>query len=71
MFGLYQSVDGKKWSYIRYFRFPVKGSLKVGFASQSPAGEQATAVFSKIRYAPRKIGDFWTGEPEAETRKRK
>jgi regulation of enolase protein 1 (concanavalin A-like superfamily) len=69
VFGLYQSLDGKKWSYIRYFRFPAKGPLKVGLAAQSPAGEQSTAVFSKIRYAPRKVGDFWTGEPEAETPK--
>jgi uncharacterized protein len=67
VFGLYYSLDGKKWAYIRYFRFPAKGPLKVGFASQSPAGEQATAVFSNVRYSPRKVADFWTGEPEAES----
>jgi uncharacterized protein len=67
VFGLYYSLDGKKWAYIRYFRFPVKGPLRVGFASQSPAGEQATTVFSSVRYSPRKVADFWTGEPEAET----
>jgi len=69
VFGLYYSLDGKKWAYVRYFRFPVKGPLKVGFASQSPAGEQATTVFSKVRYAPRKVGDFWSGEPEADSAK--
>jgi uncharacterized protein len=69
VFGLYYSLDGKKWAYIRYFRFPVKGPLKVGFASQSPAGEQATTVFSKVRYSPSKVADFWTGEPEAESAK--
>ena len=69
VFGLYYSLDGKKWAYIRYFRFTGKGPLKVGFASQSPAGEQATAVFSKVRYSPRKVADFWTGEPEADASK--
>jgi len=71
LFGLYYSLDGQKWFYIRYFRFPVEGPLKVGFAAQSPAGERSTAVFSKIRYSPKAVGDFWTGEPEAETPKPK
>jgi uncharacterized protein len=66
VFGFYYSIDGKKWAYIRYFRFPVKGPLHVGFASQSPAGEQCTTVFSKIRYSPKVVGDFWTGEPKSE-----
>lgn len=71
VFGFYYSLDGKKWAYIRYFRFPVKGPLKVGFAAQSPTGEQCTTVFSKIRYSPKEVGDFWTGEPEGETPKGK
>lgn len=71
VFGFYYSFDGKKWAYIRYFQFPVKGPLKVGFASQSPAGEQCTTVFSKIRYSPRAVRDFWTGEPDEETPKPK
>jgi regulation of enolase protein 1 (concanavalin A-like superfamily) len=64
VFVLYYSVDGKKWAYIRYFRFPVKGPLKVGFASQSPTGEQCTSVFSKVRYSAKEVADFWTGEPK-------
>jgi len=71
VFGFYYSFDGKKWAYIRYFRFPLKGPLEVGFASQSPTGEQCTTVFSKIRYSPRGVGDFWTGEPKEETPKGK
>jgi regulation of enolase protein 1 (concanavalin A-like superfamily) len=66
VFGFYYSIDGKKWAYIRYFRFPLKGPLHVGFASQSPAGEQCATVFSKIRYSPKAVGDFWTGEPKLE-----
>jgi uncharacterized protein len=69
VFALYYSFDGRKWAYIRYFRFPVKGPLKIGFASQSPVGEQCTTVFSKIHYAPRAVVDFWTGEPGPETPK--
>ncbi len=71
VFGFYYSFDGKKWAYIRYFRFPLKGPLEVGFASQSPTGEQCTTVFSKIRYSPKGVGDFWTGEPKEETPKGK
>ncbi|HKQ76236.1 MAG TPA: DUF1349 domain-containing protein [Blastocatellia bacterium] len=71
VFGLYFSIDGKKWTYIRYFRFPLKGPLHVGFASQSPTGEQCATVFSKIRYSPKAVGDFWTGEPKEETPKGK
>jgi len=66
VFGFYYSIDGKKWTYIRYFRFPLKGPLHVGFASQSPAGEQCATVFSKIRYSPKAVDDFWTGEPKLE-----
>jgi uncharacterized protein len=71
VFGFYYSLDGKKWIYIRYFRFPVKGPLKVGFASQSPLGEQCTTVFSKVRYSPNEVADFWTGEPKEGTSKEK
>lgn len=67
VFGFYYSLDGKKWVYIRYFRFPVKGPLRVGFGSQSPVGEQCTTVFSKVRYSPRAARDFWTGEPDEES----
>jgi regulation of enolase protein 1 (concanavalin A-like superfamily) len=66
VFGFYYSLDGKKWIYIRYFRFSVKGPLKVGFGSQSPLGEQCTTVFSRIRYSPRPTRDYWTGEPDEE-----
>jgi len=66
VFGFYYSIDGKKWAYIRYFRFPTKGQLYVGFASQAPVGEQCASVFSKIRYSPKAVSDFWTGEPKSD-----
>ena len=39
-------------------------ALKIGFGSQSPTGDECATVFSKIRYSPRAVGDFWSGEPE-------
>jgi uncharacterized protein len=63
VFTFYYSLDGVKWQYIRYFRFPIKGQLRIGFASQSPSGDHCTTVFSKIVYVPKASGDFWTGEP--------
>jgi regulation of enolase protein 1 (concanavalin A-like superfamily) len=66
--GLYYSLDGTKWLYIRYFRFPVTGQLKVGFASQSPTGERCTTVFSNVSYSPSEVSDFWSGEPKATTK---
>jgi len=69
VFTFYYSVDGQKWQYIRYFKFPSKGGLRVGFASQSPSGEQCATVFSKIIYVPKAPSDFWTGEPAREVTK--
>jgi regulation of enolase protein 1 (concanavalin A-like superfamily) len=63
VFAFYYSLDGVKWRYIRFFRFPSKGQLRIGFASQSPSGDQCTTVFSKIVYVPKASRDFWTGEP--------
>jgi regulation of enolase protein 1 (concanavalin A-like superfamily) len=63
VFTFYYSLDGVKWRYIRFFSFPSKGQLRVGFASQSPSGDQCTTVFSKIAYVPKASPDFWTGEP--------
>jgi regulation of enolase protein 1 (concanavalin A-like superfamily) len=63
VFAFYYSLDGVTWRYIRLFSFPSKGQLRMGFASQSPSGDQCTTVFSKIVYVPRASRDFWTGEP--------
>jgi uncharacterized protein len=63
VFTFYYSLEGVKWRYIRFFRFPSKRQLRIGFASQSPSGDQCTTVFSNIVYVPKASGDFWTGEP--------
>jgi hypothetical protein len=63
VFTFYYSLDGVKWRYARFFAFPSQGQLRIGFASQSPSGDQCTTVFSKIHYVPGASRDFWTGEP--------
>lgn len=63
VFTFYYSLDGVKWQYIRYFRFPGTVQPRIGFASQSPSGARCTTVFSKIVYVPQASADFWTGEP--------
>jgi uncharacterized protein len=63
VFVFYYSLDGMTWRYIRFFRLPSKGRLRIGFAAQSPSGDECTTVFSKIVYVPKASGDFWTGEP--------
>lgn len=63
VYTFYYSPDGRRWQYIRYFKFAGKGALRVGFASQSPEGEQCATVFSNIGYVAKAPGDFWTGEP--------
>lgn len=57
----YVSEDGKNWSYVRVFRFESENPLKLGFASQSPMGEQCTSIFTEINYSPKTFTDFWTG----------
>lgn len=63
LFTFYSSPEGRTWTYIRLFRFPVKGDLKVGFGSQSPLGERCTTRFTNIHYSPKGSSDFWTGAP--------
>jgi hypothetical protein len=57
----YASGDGKKWHVVRAFTFGPDIKMRVGFSSQSPNGQSATAVFEDIRYAAKLI-NIWTGE---------
>ena len=52
------SVDGNAWNMARYFYLDPKNDLKIGFLSQSPNGEQCTAIFSDIQYTPTKLEEF-------------
>jgi len=58
----YYSTDGSSWKIIRTFNLTAPGAVLVGFESQSPAGTGSKAVFSEIRYAPKKIANVYTGK---------
>ena len=56
------SLDGSRWSFVRYFSLGSLEGLRVGFASQSPTGKGCRAVFSEIRYRAGFPGDLRSGE---------
>jgi hypothetical protein len=57
----YASEDGVNWSIIRAFTLGKNPDLRIGFSSQSPAGDGCTTVFSDIQYLPKKV-DLWAGK---------
>jgi hypothetical protein len=44
------SLDGVRWSFVRFFSLGSLEGLRVGFSSQSPTGRGCRAVFSEISY---------------------
>ncbi|XXX81588.1 DUF1349 domain-containing protein [Sorangium sp. So ce134] len=61
-YAFHASVDGATWRLIRYFAFDGAEDVAVGFSAQSPTGDECTAVFEDIRFAPRRLGDLRSGE---------
>lgn len=59
---LYYSTDGKKWLLIRHLQFNAKKKIRIGFLAQSPTGNSCEVIFSRIRYAAKKIKDPYAGE---------
>jgi regulation of enolase protein 1 (concanavalin A-like superfamily) len=57
----YASENGQNWSVIRAFSLGKNPNLRVGFSSQSPAGDGCTSVFSQIQYLPEKV-NLWSGK---------
>ena len=57
----YTSQDGENWSIIRTFTLGKNPDLRIGFSSQSPAGEGCVSVFSRIQYVPKAI-NLWSGK---------
>jgi regulation of enolase protein 1 (concanavalin A-like superfamily) len=62
MFVFYTSPDGKKWDMVRSFGLPGASTVKVGFLSQSPVGDEFSAQFSDVRFRNAAFKDFWQGE---------
>lgn len=55
----YSSTDGKSWQVLRVFSLGESSKARIGFESQSPAGDGAEIVFSEIRYSTKKITDIY------------
>lgn len=62
MFVFYTSPDGASWNMVRSFGMPAAATMKVGFSSQSPVGEEFSAQFSDIRFRNATFKDFWQGD---------
>jgi regulation of enolase protein 1 (concanavalin A-like superfamily) len=56
------SLDGTRWSFVRYFSLGPMDGLRVGFSSQSPTGKGCRSEFSNIRYAAGFPRDLRSGE---------
>jgi len=55
----YFSSDGKKWEIVRVFSLGEGLKPKIGFESQSPAGQGTVVVFSEIHYTAKKIANIY------------
>ena len=58
----YSSTDGKVWQILRVFSLGDGLKARVGFESQSPAGDGTDVVFSEIHYSTRKIANIYSSE---------
>jgi len=58
----YSSTDGKVWQILRVFSLGEGLKTRVGFESQSPAGDGTDVVFSEIHYSTRKIANIYSSE---------
>lgn len=44
-FGFHYSIDGEKWTVIRYFNMNIPKEIKVGVVAQSPVGNGCPVIF--------------------------
>ncbi len=58
----YSATDGRTWRLVRGFTLGPAPELRIGFASQSPIGEQGRATFSEIAYVQKTIADIFKAE---------
>jgi uncharacterized protein len=56
------SLDGGRWSLVRYFSLGTVERPRVGFSSQSPTGPGCRAEFTEIRYREGVPRDLRSGE---------
>jgi len=55
----YFSSDGKAWQIVRVFSLGEDLKPRIGFESQSPAGQGTEVVFSEIHYTAKKIANIY------------
>ena len=55
----YSSTDGKSWQVLRVFSLGNSSKARIGFESQSPAGDGTEVVFSEIHYSAKTIKDIY------------
>ncbi|MGA7630922.1 MAG: DUF1349 domain-containing protein [Terriglobales bacterium] len=55
----YWSTDGKNWQVLRVFSLGDSSRPRIGFESQSPAGDGTEVFFSEIHYSTQKITDIY------------
>lgn len=58
----YFSTDGKNWHVLRVFSLGEDLKPKIGFESQSPAGDGTEVVFSEVHYSSKKIANIYNDE---------
>jgi regulation of enolase protein 1 (concanavalin A-like superfamily) len=58
----HSSLDGTRWSFVRYFSLGSLDGLRVGFSSQSPTGKGCRSEFADIRYRAGFPRDLRNGE---------
>jgi uncharacterized protein len=63
-FVFYSSTDGKTWQVLRVFSLGDSSGARIGFESQSPAGDGTEVVFSEIHYSTKKITDIYDYKSE-------
>lgn len=61
-FAFHYSLDGKVWTFVRYFTLGPFENLQVGFLTQSPTGQGCKARFSEIAYRPGMLKELRNGE---------
>ena len=55
------SLDGRRWSFVRYFALEATDDLSVGFLAQSPTGKGCSVSFTEIAYEATRLVDLRSG----------
>ncbi len=62
VFSTHYSLDGVHYHMVRFFRLPVKETVKVGLGAQAPLGNGGKRVFSDIKLEHKTVKNLRAGE---------